>query len=172
MTSSEDFVAACRKAACEAQPLLAVKEVVEQATTTGGLDDLSDKAGIRVLWCDEHLTVVHVVIPPAVPKSLPHDHRMWAVIGMCAGREHNEFFRRSGETLAASGGRVVEAGEVLALGADVIHAVANPLAHEASSGLHVYGGDLLNAARSMWTEPGWSEATYDAKRATGTTFKG
>jgi predicted metal-dependent enzyme (double-stranded beta helix superfamily) len=110
-----------------------------------------------VLWCDPSLTVAYVVIPAGAPKSLPHDHRMWAVIGIAGGCEDNEFFRRSADSLEASGGRVVEAGEVLSLGPETIHAVGNPLAHTSTSGLHVYGGDLVNTPRSMWTEPNWHE---------------
>jgi predicted metal-dependent enzyme (double-stranded beta helix superfamily) len=170
MASSEEFVAACQQALGEADPRLAIRELVERAARSGGLDDLSDKPGVRVLWHDDALAVAHVVIPPGVPKSLPHDHRVWAVIGICAGQEHNEFFRRSAGSLAASGGRVVESGEVLSLGSEVVHAVGNPLTHEASSALHVYGGDLLSIERSMWTEPDWREEPYDAMRATGTTF--
>jgi predicted metal-dependent enzyme (double-stranded beta helix superfamily) len=167
MTSVDDLVEECRKAASES--VLAVKEVVERATYES-VDGLSDKAGIRVLSCDASLTVAHVVIPAGLPKSLPHNHRMWAVIGMEKGREANEFYRRSGDTLEESGGRVVEAGEVLALGPEVIHRVQNPLAHGSSSALHVYGGDLLTVARSMWTKPGWHEEQFDEGRATGAAF--
>jgi predicted metal-dependent enzyme (double-stranded beta helix superfamily) len=95
---------------------------------------------------------------------------MWAMIGTCAGKEDNEFFRRSADTLVASGGRVIEGGEVLSLGPEAVHVVGNPLAREASSALHVYGGDLLAIERSRWTEPDWREERFDAKRATGTTF--
>jgi predicted metal-dependent enzyme (double-stranded beta helix superfamily) len=95
--------------ASESQLVLALKEVVER-TISGGLDGLSDKPGVRVLSCDHDLTVAHVVIPGGLPKSLPHDHRMWAVIGMIEGQEANEFFRRCGATLEDSGERVVETG--------------------------------------------------------------
>jgi predicted metal-dependent enzyme (double-stranded beta helix superfamily) len=173
MISQEDFVTRCRTALSEVQPRLAVKEVVEQAVTDGvdGLSDgLSDEPCIRVLACDETLTVAHVVIPGGRPKSLPHDHRMWAVIGIRRGREENEFFRRAGSVLETSGGRVVPAGEVLMLGQEVIHRIQNPLAHESLSALHVYGGDLPGTPRSMWTEPEWTEEPYDERAVTGTTF--
>jgi predicted metal-dependent enzyme (double-stranded beta helix superfamily) len=169
MTSVENLVEDCRRAASESQAVLAVKDVVERVTSEG-VEGLSDKPGVRVLSCDANLTVAHVVIPGGLPKSLPHDHCMWCVIGMDQGQESNEFFRRSSGTLEESGGRVVEAGEVLALGPDVIHRVQNPLAHGSSSALHVYGGDLLTASRSMWTKPGWHEEPFDEGRATGASY--
>ena len=169
MTTIDDFVAECRSAASDAQPVLAVKEAVER-TISRGLDGLSDKPGVRVLSCDKDLTVLQVVIPGGLPKSLPHDHRMWAVIGLVEGQEANEFFRRSGATLEGSGGRVVETGEVLALGSETIHRIQNPQTHGSTRALHVYGGDLLTAVRSMWTKPGWTEEPYDEARVTGATF--
>jgi predicted metal-dependent enzyme (double-stranded beta helix superfamily) len=169
MLSGDDFVAECLGALADATPLLAIRDVVERAVRDG-VGGLAEEPGIRVLWCDPSLTVAHVVIPAGAPKSLPHDHRMWAVIGIAGGCEDNEFFRRSADSLEASGGRVVEAGEVLSLGPETIHAVGNPLAHTSTSGLHVYGGDLVNTPRSMWTEPNWHEEPYDARRATGTHF--
>ena len=55
----------------------------------------------------------------------PHEHRMWAVIGMYGGQEDNAFYRRAPGGLEPSGGKEVPAGDVLVLGDDVIHSVAN-----------------------------------------------
>jgi predicted metal-dependent enzyme (double-stranded beta helix superfamily) len=169
MIDSEDFVRMCRAAISESQPALAVKEVVEQGVASG-VDNLEEKPGVCLLACDERLTVIHVVVPGGRPKSLPHDHRMWAVIGVREGEEDNEFFRRTPGSLETSGGRVVGAGEVLVLGQEVIHRTQNPLTHGSLSALHVYGGDLLRTARSMWTKPDWLEETYDERAVTGTSF--
>lgn len=169
MADIEGFVEECRKAADEPQTVLAVKEVVERAILDG-VEGLSDKTGIRVLFVDDCLTILHVVIPGGLPKSLPHNHTMWAVIGMAEGQESNEFFRRSASSLEASGGHLVETGQAVALGSEVIHRICNPLTHSASSALHVYGGDLLATSRSMWTKPGWKEEPFDEARATGAAF--
>ena len=40
----------------------------------------------------DELTVLHVVWPPTV-DLMPHDHMMWASIGLYGGREDNRFFR-------------------------------------------------------------------------------
>ena len=60
----------------------------------------------------------------------PHNHRMWAVIGIYCGREDNIFWRR----IRGRGGRIEAAG-AQALGdrrrraarRDIIHSVTNPI---------------------------------------------
>jgi predicted metal-dependent enzyme (double-stranded beta helix superfamily) len=74
---------------------------------------------------------------------------MWAVIGVYDGQENNTFYRRSGEGLETAGGKELKVADVLVLGTDAIHAIENPL-ERTSYAIHVYGGDLPNAKRSMW----------------------
>ena len=168
----EQLVSACRAAASdETRPMLAVKELIERATTdTRLLDELPGKRpGIFTLHRDETISGFQIVVPSGY-TSLPHDHRMWAVVGICSGREDNEFFRRTATTLEPSGGRSIEDGNVLAMGSETIHAVGNPLRHAATVAIHAYGGDLVSASRSMWTPNPWTEAPYDDRQVTGTTL--
>jgi predicted metal-dependent enzyme (double-stranded beta helix superfamily) len=51
--------------------------------------------------------------------------------------------------------------DTLLLGDDTIHAICNPLARGSTAAIHVYGGDLVSAERSMWTRPDYSEQPYD-----------
>jgi predicted metal-dependent enzyme (double-stranded beta helix superfamily) len=90
----------------------------------------------------------------------PHDHAMWAVIGLYGGREDNSFYRRAGGGLEPAGGREVPAGEVLVLGDDVIHSVANSRT-ELAVALHVYGGDFFEARRSEWDFETYTERPRD-----------
>jgi hypothetical protein len=53
------------------------------------------------------------------------------------------------------------------MGDDTIHALQNPLGHESLAALHVYGGDLLAASRSMWTRPDLTEEPYDDTKVLG-----
>jgi predicted metal-dependent enzyme (double-stranded beta helix superfamily) len=106
----------------------------------------------------ETLTVLGVALAPGT-LTVPHDHGMWAVIGIYEGREDNTFYRRAGGELEESNRRQLVAGEAMLLGAEVIHAIRNPLASQ-TLGLHVYGGDLFGRARSMWSPEG-AEAVYD-----------
>ena len=171
MAPVEDLVSACQEVIAEDRPTAAVKELLERAVRDPGLiDNLPGKGtGIFALHRDPSLSIFQVVVPQGY-TSLPHDHRMWAVIGICSGREDNEFFRRSGTTLESSGGRSISDGDVLALGSETIHAIGNPHDRSHTVAIHVYGGDLVAADRSMWVPDPWTEEPYDAVRVTGTTF--
>jgi predicted metal-dependent enzyme (double-stranded beta helix superfamily) len=112
------------------------------------------EGGLEFLHRGPDLTVIHIVWAPRM-RLYPHDHRMWAAIGIYAGREDNAFFRRDPDApgqLVESGGKDIGAGDVLVLGDDVIHAVANP-AERLTGAIHVYGGDFVNQPRSP-VEPG------------------
>jgi predicted metal-dependent enzyme (double-stranded beta helix superfamily) len=161
----EEFVQACRAALAEEEPRRAVREVVESAV--GARSQLSDTlrpqaAGFTLLHHDADLTVLHVVWAPHM-SIYPHDHRMWAVIGVYAGQEDNRFFRRTAPgagTLAESGGKRLESGEVAILGVNTIHAVTNPR-DRLTAAIHVYGGDFVNQSRSQWGPGPPVERPYD-----------
>jgi predicted metal-dependent enzyme (double-stranded beta helix superfamily) len=55
----------------------------------------------------------------------------------------------------------------LCLDMGTIHAICNPLARGATAAIHVYGGDLVGAERSMWTRPGYEEQPYDDTKVVG-----
>jgi predicted metal-dependent enzyme (double-stranded beta helix superfamily) len=93
----------------------------------------------------------------------PHEHRMWAAIGMYGGQEDNSFFRRAPAGLEAAGGRALRAGEVLVLGDDAIHAVANSR-RDFAVALHVYGGDFFSVERSEWDDETYEERPRDLER--------
>ena len=81
---------------------------------------------IKPLHHSPELTIIQVVWTPGL-VAWPHDHRMWAVIGLYGGREDNTFYRRVPEGLAMVGDRRLDSGDVAVLGRDVIHSVENPL---------------------------------------------
>jgi predicted metal-dependent enzyme (double-stranded beta helix superfamily) len=47
-----------------------------------------ERAGINVVYRAPNLTVLNVIWGPGM-TIMPHDHRMWAVIGVYTGREDN-----------------------------------------------------------------------------------
>jgi predicted metal-dependent enzyme (double-stranded beta helix superfamily) len=53
------------------------------------------------------------------------------------------------------------------MGDDTVHAIQNPLGHSALAAIHVYGGDIVGTARSMWSVPGYEEQPYDASAVLG-----
>ena len=121
-----------------------------------------DTLGIDVLLAG---TQKALALPPGM-ALFPHDHRMWAAIGVYGGEEHNAFYRRDDGAIVVSGGRELREQEVLLLGDDVIHAVSNPRQHAFTAAIHVYGGDLFGTPRSAWTVDTLTEHAYDAEEAT------
>ncbi len=122
----------------------AVKQALASMDQEIGQGNIGDMA----LYKSPQLSILKAAVPAGF-KSPPHDHRMWAVIGVYEGQENNTFYRRSGESLEPAGGKELKTSDVLVLGEDAVHAIANPL-DQTSYAIHVYGGDLPNAERSMW----------------------
>src|ERR1700682_5165512 len=93
----------------------AVREVVARAVAdpAGVLAGLGEpkRAEVETLYHAPELTILNVVWGPRM-TIMPHNHLMWAVIGIYTGREDNIFWRRlPGET----GGKI-EAGGATSLG--------------------------------------------------------
>jgi predicted metal-dependent enzyme (double-stranded beta helix superfamily) len=169
MFDIEQFVADCRSA-LEAEPShRLVREVVARAVSEPGsvLRSLGEpkRAGIQKLYCAQDLTILNVVWAPMM-TVMPHDHRMWAVIGIYGGREDNIFWRRlpdrSGR-IEAAGARALCVGDAEPLGRDIVHSVTNPI-ERLSGAIHVYGGDFFAAERSEWDSETLAEGRYDAER--------
>jgi predicted metal-dependent enzyme (double-stranded beta helix superfamily) len=149
-------------AAGDATPLLAVRDVLQRAVASPGWLQEALPAGPRA-------ELVPLLVSPSVSvfKAIwaegmsvpPHDHLLWGAIGVYAGREDNEFFRRRDEGLESVNGRTLSAGDVALMGDDVIHAVSAP---QWTGAIHVYGGDFLAKQRSMWVDG--VEETADGKR--------
>ncbi|HUN43600.1 MAG TPA: hypothetical protein VMU81_25165 [Acetobacteraceae bacterium] len=145
----------------------AVKEVMARAVSDPAalLRRIGDpeKPSLQVLFSAPELTALNVVWSPK-QVTLPHDHRMAAIIGIYGGREDNMFWRRipipSTFQIEAAGGQALGTGDVTILGRDVIHSVINPL-NKLSGAIHVYDGDFLAQQRSMWDPETLVEAPYD-----------
>jgi predicted metal-dependent enzyme (double-stranded beta helix superfamily) len=170
MFDLDAFLADCVAALDEDTPMLAVKDLVARAVfDPDAMTKALPQKGVTIMLQQPDLTVASVVVPAGLPlsASVPHNHLMWAVVGVYGGQEDNRFFRRSDTTLEESGGRSLQIGDALAMGDDTIHAIHNPLDREALAALHVYGGDLPGAQRSMWADPGLTEQPYDDKVVVG-----
>lgn len=104
--------------------------------------------GEAVLHQAEDLTVMVLDTLPGVVQP-PHDHAMNAFIGVFAGCEQQRFWTRTAEGVEATTGRLLEAGEVVALGERVIHAISAPDGEPARA-VHVYLGDIYGVERSVF----------------------
>src|SRR3954470_6178201 len=108
MFDLEQFTVDCRAGLGDASHKH-VREVVARAVADPGalLRSLGEpkRAGLYKLHQSAELTVLNVVWAPMM-AIMPHNHSMWAVIGIYTGREDNVFWRR----LPGSPGRVETAG--------------------------------------------------------------
>jgi predicted metal-dependent enzyme (double-stranded beta helix superfamily) len=172
MFDLDEFLAACTACLEESDPRRAVREVLTRAVSRP--EEVGDRlepkaAGITLLYHAPDLTVLDVVWAPGM-RLFPHDHRMWATIGVYAGREDNEFFRRASEGpagLVPSNGKTLDPSDVVLLGDDTIHSVANP-GRGPTGAIHIYGGDFVNQPRSQWREPALDEEPFDYQLLTST----
>ncbi len=95
-------------------------------------------------------------------KFKPHDHRIWAVIGIYGGREQNIFYQRAEHGLKQHGTKELHPKDAVPLGAAIIHAVTNPL-DQIAAAIHVYGGDFFATPRSEWEPESFEERPYDVE---------
>jgi predicted metal-dependent enzyme (double-stranded beta helix superfamily) len=161
----DTLVADCKTALADPDPRGAVRDVLtrllEQRSAVAAVLG-RDEGGIEVLYNDDELTVINFVWAPKM-TIYPHEHRMWATIGIYGGAEDNTLWRRGPERIAPAGVKSLEDGDVISLGRDAIHSVHNPRAAY-SGAIHVYGGDFVNAPRSQWDPDTLMEQPYDIER--------
>jgi predicted metal-dependent enzyme (double-stranded beta helix superfamily) len=160
MFDVNQFIADCRGASV-ASGSSGVLEVVARAVTVPSeiLRTLGEprRAGLHVVSRSPELTILNVVWGPRMCQ-LPHNHRMWAVIGMYSGREDNIFWRR---VPGAPDGRIEAAGAKALSDRDAV-----PLGPELMTGaIHVYGGDFFAVPRSEWDPERLVEQVFDVEKA-------
>ena len=169
MFELEQFIADCRSALAEDASHKLVREVVKRAVADPACVIKAvgepQRAGLRTLYHAPDLTILDLVWGPGMILQ-PHDHRMWAVIGIYTGREDNIFWRRlpdGGGRIEAAGAMSLSVGDAEPLGWNIIHSVANPIPR-LTGALHVYGGDFFGAERSEWDPETLAEGRFDAER--------
>src|SRR5262245_14000388 len=132
MFDLERFVADCKAAHAEDRTHKAVREVLARAVQEprSVLKALGEpkRAQVEALHRSPSLTVLNVVWAPRM-TIYPHNHRMWAVIGIYTGREDNIFWRRlPGGKVEAAGAQSLGERDGAPLGPEIIHSVTNPVA--------------------------------------------
>jgi predicted metal-dependent enzyme (double-stranded beta helix superfamily) len=148
----ERFVEGCVEASRESDAQEAVREVLARAVSDPGaaLAAVGEptRAGLTVFHRSETLTIFSAAWAPQM-NLMPHDHKMWALIGIYTGREDNIFWRRDERGVSAVGVECLFEGDVGVLPVDAIHSVTNPL-ERWTGGIHIYGGDFFATTRSQW----------------------
>jgi predicted metal-dependent enzyme (double-stranded beta helix superfamily) len=166
MFDKERFIQECIAAAPQGQG--AIRELVARACAEGEgvMRSLGEPehAGVFALHRSPALTVINFVWAPYM-TLMPHNHQMWAVIGIYSGREDNVFWRREEPTIDPAGARSLGVGDVAALGRDTIHSVLNPIG-KMTCAIHVYGGDFFapEQPRSEWDHETLIEKPWDVER--------
>jgi len=165
----QPFVQECREALAEKPAQRCVREVLARAMAdpSGVMAALGEprRAGIDKLHHSDDLTILNVVWGPYM-TVMPHDHRMWAVIGVYTGREDNIFWRRvegDERKIEAAGAQDLGVGDAAPLGKNIVHSVTNPLG-KLTGAIHIYGGDFFQTPRSEWDAETLREAPYDVER--------
>jgi predicted metal-dependent enzyme (double-stranded beta helix superfamily) len=160
------FVADCIAANEEANAQAAVNEVLARAVSTpdavlAALGD-PDKAGLNVLLSSPTLTIFAATWTPQM-NLMPHDHLMWANIGIYTGREDNIFWKRTPDGIKAFGADALFVRDTAMLPEDALHSVTNPL-QRFTGGIHIYGGDFFDTTRSQWNPETLEEEPSDGAR--------
>jgi predicted metal-dependent enzyme (double-stranded beta helix superfamily) len=134
MFDLDQFIADCRAALAADKSHRSVREIVARAVSDPAavLKGLGEpkRSEIQRLHHSDDLTILNVIWAPRM-TIMPHNHQMWAVIGIYTGREDNIFWRRvPGDhrgKLGAVGARALCAKDADPLGDNIIHSVTNPI---------------------------------------------
>ena len=121
-------------------------------------------AGLTPIYRTHDLTIMNHVWAPFM-SLMPHNHQMFAVVGIYSGREDNIFWRRKETTIEAAGAKSLGSGDVAMLGREIIHSVLNPIG-KMSCAIHVYGGDFFDPdePRSEWDHETLIERAWNIDR--------
>jgi len=166
----ECFIADCNAAVRADRSHKSMRELVSRvvsdlAALVAGLGE-PRRAEVQRLYSSVDLTILNVGWGPRM-TIMPHNHRMWAVIGIYTGREDNIFWRRltdePGGRVEAAGARSFGKRDAEPLASDIIHSVTNPLSR-LTGAIHVYGGDFFAVSRSEWDPETLLERNYDIEK--------
>lgn len=163
----DEFIGEVRRARAESNAQGAVQEVLaravsEPSSVIRGIGE-PRAAGIHEVYRAPDLTILNVVWAPLM-ILLPHEHRMWATIGIYSGREDNILWERAGPLVEARGAASVSEKEVFSLPDDSVHSVVNPI-ERMTGAIHIYGGDFFATPRKEWDPETLLEQPFDLERA-------
>ena len=161
------FIEDVQRARMEKDGQKAVEEILDRVVSNPGavLRGLGEptQAGIHTIHRAEDLTILNVVWAPLM-VLLPHNHNMWASIGIYSGREDNILWERKGDVIEARGAAALSETEVFGLPTDAIHSVTNPIGR-LTGAIHIYGGDFFKPGRSEWDPEALRERPFDLEAA-------
>lgn len=159
----EQFVEDCQAANREGDAQAAVTEVLARAVSTpeavlAAIGD-PERAELKVFLSSPTLTIFAATWTPQM-NLMPHEHLMWASIGIYTGREDNIFWSRTPSGIKAYGADALFQKDTAMLAVDALHSVTNPLLRF-TGGIHIYGGDFFGTARRQWNPETLEEEPSD-----------
>ena len=161
------FVDEVQRANRERDSQAAAQEVLRRAVSEPAamLDAIGEPSdvGIHTIHRADDLTILNVVWAPLM-VLLPHNHSMWATIGIYTGREDNIVWERRGPVIEAADATALSVKEVFSLPVDAIHSVTNPI-RKLTGAIHIYGGDFFAKPRSEWDPESLHERPFDLEAA-------
>jgi predicted metal-dependent enzyme (double-stranded beta helix superfamily) len=167
MFETEKFIEDCKRAVAEDDSHKAVREVIAEAVSDPNAIvktlGMPTEAGFTPLYHSDGLTILNFAWAPLM-TLMPHNHNMWAVIGIYSGREDNIFWRRTEDGIEAAGAKELCIKDAAPLGKDAVHSVTNPI-EKITAALHVYGGDFFAPGRSEWDAETLEERPFDVERS-------
>ena len=134
MFDLDRFKGECCAAATGGAVQQAIREILARAVAAPGavLKALGEPrcAEVQTLHRSAELTILNVIWGPWM-TVMPHNHNMWAIIGIYTGREDNILWRRipdepSGR-IEAAGAKALSERDASPFGRDIIHSVTNPI---------------------------------------------
>lgn len=160
------FVEDCVAANEESDAQAAIDELLARAVATpkavlAALGE-PERAGLNVLLSSPRLTIFAATWTPQM-NLMPHDHLMWANIGIYAGREDNIFWEKTPQGIRAFSADALFEKDTAMLPEDALHSVTNPL-QRFTGGIHIYGGDFFNTTRSQWDPETLEQEPSDGDR--------
>ena len=168
--NTDQLISDCIAANSEPHPERAIREIVATAVSDAEAVRRAlgkpERAEIQKIYVSDSLTIINVIWAPRM-TLMPHNHNMWAVIGVYTGREDNIFWRRiegnSSGQIEAAGAKSLGPGDVQPLGRNIIHSVTNPTS-KFTAAIHIYGGDFFATERSEWDPEDLHEQLYDLEK--------
>ena len=165
--SVDSFLSDIHAANADSSPRHAVCEVVARAVSdpealTRAFGPLT-RGHSTALFRSPELLVLHIVWPPEISVA-PHEHNLWAVMGIYRGIEDNTFYRRTAHGIERQGTVRLEPRDTRIMGQDAIHAVDIPTLAPTGA-IHVYGGDLITVERSEFDARTYEEIPFDWKKS-------
>jgi predicted metal-dependent enzyme (double-stranded beta helix superfamily) len=155
----QDCVAANNEDESQAAVLEVLARAVHDPRSMLAATGEPSRAGISIIHRSETLTILNAAWTPQM-NLMPHNHLMWANIGIYSGREDNIFWRKAAGNIEAFGAKALFEGDAAALPVDAIHSVTNPLLRF-TGGIHIYGGDFFATTRSQWDSETLDEEPSD-----------